>query len=102
MAVENTLYFRRIHIEAEADDHVLAASDNKEIAVLDPCEIAGAEPAVADDRSGLLRRLVVATHDSGALHPKLSCFAGCYLVAVRVDESCLDAGKNAANGTIAA
>ena len=56
-----------IDVGARADDEVLrAAGQEHPTAVVDPSEVAGRQPAVAQHARGRLRRAVVAQHHAGA------------------------------------
>src|SRR5579872_7486103 len=64
MLVEHLLDLARVDVVAAADDQVLLAVHDVEVAVLvDPGQVAGVEPAVADRLGGGLGPLPVALHD---------------------------------------
>ena len=77
MLVEDVLDLARIHVVSATDDHVLLAIDDEEVTVLvDPGQVAGAEPAVIVDRvCGGLRVVPVTLHHVVAADHDLSHFS---------------------------
>src|SRR6478752_2943784 len=90
--VEDFLDLARVHVEPAADDQLLHPVHDEEIAVLvDPADIATAEPAVRRDRRGRrIRQIPVALHDVVTADLDLATFAGRHFVSVRVDNAHLD------------
>src|ERR1700757_1653428 len=76
MLVKDFLDLARIHVVPAPDDHVLLAVDDEEVAVrIDPRDVAGVKPAVADRLPGRVAAPPVALHDVVALDDDLADLA---------------------------
>src|ERR1700677_5382595 len=84
--VEDLLDLARVHVVAAADDQVLLPVDDVEVAAgVDPGQVAGVEPAVADRLGGGLRALPVALHHVRPADDDLADLAWGHLAAFLVD-----------------
>ena len=85
--VEGGLDLGGVDVLTAADDDVLQPVDDVEEAfVIEPAEVAGEEPAVAEGSGRGLGVVEVAPHDSGPSQPDLADIAARRLVAVGVDD----------------
>jgi hypothetical protein len=85
--VQDLLDLPRVDVVAAADDQVLLAVDDGEVAVLvDPADVAGAEPPVGDRLGRLLGAPPVALHQVVAADRDLADLALGNLGALVVDD----------------
>src|SRR2546423_12032141 len=76
MLAEHGLDLRRSDAEALVLDELLLAIDDEDVAlVVAAADVAGVEPAVADDVGGVLRLVPVAPHHLRAAHADLTHLA---------------------------
>ena len=77
MLGQHPLDLDRVHVLAAGDDHVLEPVLDEDVAaVVDPADVAGAEPAVLGDRlRGRLRLVVVALHQLRCAEPQFALLA---------------------------
>src|SRR5439155_7178828 len=101
MRVEDVVDLPRVDLEPRDDDHFLLAVDDPEVAVLVHADdVTGEEPAVPNDRGGLLGPLPVAVHDVRAAKTELPRLALAHLfcAGLDVDDPAVDVGQRNADG----
>src|SRR3979411_2226039 len=93
MRVEDLVDLARADLDAGDGHHLLLAVDHAEVTVLVHADdVAGEEPAVAEDRGGLLRTFPVAVHEIRSAKTQLPRLARAYLAhaGLDVDDAALD------------
>ena len=97
--VEHVLDLTRVHVEAAADDQVFLALDDVEEPVgVEPPDVAGVQPAVAQGARRLLGQAVVAEHHVRSAHADLTRVADGKRAVVVIEDRDLDAGERLAHG----
>src|SRR2546428_9058413 len=95
MRVEDFIDLARVHLESGDDDHLLYPVDDEEVAVLvHPHDVAGMQPAIAQDKRGLLGLPPVAVHEVRPADAELTGLALIDLAraGLEVDDLAVDVG----------
>jgi hypothetical protein len=97
--VEHLLDLARVHVVAAPDDHFFLPVDDEEVPVLvEPGQVAAAEPAVRDRFGGRVVPPPVALHHVVAADRDLADVAGRHVLAELVDEAHLHALDRGTDG----
>src|SRR6185312_4291502 len=94
MGIEDRLDLNWIDIEAEMDDQFFGAAYNKNISVLDFCQVARVEPSLRIDHCrSLFGCFVIALHDIRTPNPQFPNFSVREGHSVCVDDPNFNSGK---------
>ena len=87
MGHERLLNLGGVHVLAARHDHVLRSIDEEQEALgVDPADVAGPVPAVAEHGGGLLGLVPIAGHDVVAAHDDLAALSCGQVIAIGIDD----------------
>ena len=91
MLVQHRFDLSGIHVEAGADDQLLGAADDVENVAVEPCEVAGVEPAIGVDHCRSPFGVpVIAAHHIGTTDVQLADLARRHGAVVGPDQTRID------------
>ena len=105
MVIKHALNFRRGHVFAAAQNHVLGAIDNENVTFLIDCgQVAGVKPAVANGGGGGFRLTPVTFHHHVAAHHDFANLlaVGRHVAPIDIDHANFAARQSVAGGRLAA